>query len=673
MSKRMSYAFAVLVLLIAATLRIWAFTSLPIGISDIELTQINLMQDAVEQGEIRAFYELNGQGQEGLFAITLTIAKTIFGEGSLGLRLPALFSNIISIALMYTLGVRLYGRVAGLAAAALLSIIMWATLLSRLIVVEAVLPMLVTAVLLALARAMPVYARSRAETTNTQDFAALGILLGLSLYVHPSGLMLVLGTMIFIAYIVVLRRPLSLRWLSYIGFSILMLLIVAMPYMISTIRLPDLNAGGRLFGNFGSVTISSLQSLVGVTITGDMSVITNVQGRPLIDVMSGFFVVVGIIIALRNWREPRYSLTIILGIFLAAPAFLATNAPNFLAMSVILPVIALFFGLGVSVILASLPQNTRVLGIIATTTLIVTNVGWTGFSLFTQWGNQEATQLAYRSELGRIAQHIDVTANDLPTVLCYNNWANPRQAGEDRSAANIVLLLMNNDNTAMRYVDCRSGFLFINGGEAQQVVIPSSDILLETPPDIADWLALGTPINTLPERSVIVMDVEDILADTLGVYTTTTPASYVTEDDISERIPIPPPIRFAGNLTWLGYESDPVPVYETGNRVPVTNYWRVEGLVPRDLRLFTHILLDPVTIAANVDTIHADPTQLRERDVYIHTVSIPLDETLPSSLYEISVGAYQETDNARLDVFASENVVRGNRIFIYEIQVFRNN
>ena len=132
----MSYALAVLVLLIAAGLRIWAFTSLPIGISNDELAQVDLMQDAVEQGEIRVFYETNGYGQEGLYAITLAIATTIFGEGSIGLRVPALLSSLITIALMYTLGVRLYGRLAGLASASLLAVMMWAALLSRLIVVE---------------------------------------------------------------------------------------------------------------------------------------------------------------------------------------------------------------------------------------------------------------------------------------------------------------------------------------------------------------------------------------------------------------------------------------------------------------------------------------------------------------------------------------------------------
>lgn len=673
MSKRMSYALAVLVLLLAVTLRLWAFTTLPIGISNVELDQIDLLQDAVEQGSIRVFYNLDNQGREGLFAMVLAIAKAIFGEGSIGLRLPALFSSIISVALMYTLGVRLYGRIAGVAAALLLSVMMWAALLARLIVVEAVLPMLVTAIALTLARAMPVYARTRAETTNTQDFAALGILLGLSLYIHPSGLMMVLGAMIFVAYIILLRRPLSLRWLSYIGFSILMLLIVAMPYLISTIRLPELNAGGRLFGNFGGITLSSIDSLVGVTVSGDTNAARNVQNRPLVDAVSGFFIVIGIIVALRNWREPRYALTLILSGFLAAPAFLADDAPNFLAMSVLLPMIALLFGLGISVMITNLPKNTRSIGILGVLVLIGANVVWTSNSLFFKWQEQEATQIAFRSELGQIAHHVDVTVEDTPTVLCYSNWANPRNIGEDRSAADIVLLMMNNDRADIRYVDCRYGFLFINGGREQQVVIPSSDILLETPPDIADWLALGTPVETLPERSVIVMSVEDTLADTLGVYTTTTPASYVTEDDVSERIPIPPPIRFAGNLTWLGYESDPIPVYEFGNVVPVTTYWRVEGLVPRDLRLFTHILLDPVTIAANVDTIHVNPTQLRERDVYIHTVGIPLTTDLPPSIYEISVGAYQETDDIRLDVFASQNVVRGNRIFLYEIQVIRNN
>jgi hypothetical protein len=150
------------------------------------------------------------------------------------------------------------------------------------------------------------------------------------------------------------------------------------------------------------------------------------------------------------------------------------------------------------------------------------------------------------------------------------------------SAAQQVLLLMNRDNAKLRYTDCRTGFVFPDGGENFQVIFPSPDIYERISPDIADWLALGTITPALPEGAVVEMSVQSELADALGVYITTSPANLVTESDLSDRIPVPPPIRFGGNITWLGYESNPIEIYEAGEEIAVTTYWRVEGVIPSD-------------------------------------------------------------------------------------------
>jgi 4-amino-4-deoxy-L-arabinose transferase-like glycosyltransferase len=669
LSGRVSYAIAVVILLLATGLRLWDFTTLPAGVSDEELRHVMLMRDEILRGNIRVFYEVEGgEGQEGTYHMLLALSTIIFGTGTIGLRIPSLLAGIGAVAIMYSLGVRLYGRVAGLAAMGLIAVMLWATLLSRLILVEALLPLLITAVMLSLARTMPVYSRNRPEATNTQDFAVLGLLLGLSLYVHPSGLMVVLTAMVFIAYVIILRRPLSLRWLSYIGFAILMLLIVAIPYLLSTIRLPALDAGERIIGNYGSITLSLLDGVTGLMLDGDTSALHNLPHRALIDPISGFFVLLGVVACVHKWREPRFGLVLIAGVLLAPPALLADASPNFRAYSVLLPVVALWFGLGLSLFLLALPRSSRAVMAVAVVGLLGVNLYWTGQDLFVNWVQEEDVQIAYNANIGQIAHHLDQTASALPTVLCYPNWDVPHQPNTPLSPAQQILLLLNNDSAPIRYVDCRAGLLFTDGGVRQQVVVPTSEIFDQVPPIVADWLSLGTPITTLPERSVIVMDVQTELADALGVYQTTTPASYETIAELPERVPIPPPIRLGGNLTWLGYDTDPFPMYPPLGVVPVTTYWRVEGIVPPDTRIFTHILSDPVTLVANRDMIAVNPVQLQERDVFIHVVNVPLRNVLPG-IYEVSVGGYRSSADVRLEVFANEGEVRGDRIFLYGIEV----
>lgn len=673
MSNRMSYTLAVIVLLLAAGFRIWHLTTIPIGLNNQEMANVDLMRDSIQQGNIRVFYDVDGEGQEGFYHTSLALSSLLFGTGTFGFRIFSVFASILTIALIYTLGVRLSGHIGGLFAAALMSVTMWPILLARLVVVETLLPLVVTSVLLALARALPVYPHRRTDNTRTIDFAILGALVGLALYVHPSGLMLVLAVMVFITYILLTVRPLSVRQISYIGFAIVMGIIVAMPYIISTIRAPEYNAGKRIFGDYGSITISALESTAALLLKGDSNILHNLSSRPMFDMVTGMIVLLGAVMSIINWRQPRHALILIAAIFLAPTAILADASPNFMAMSVILPVFVLYFGIGLSCLIEQFRQRAYHIALLFAFGLLAFNGFWTWDSLFQRWQELEEVQIAYNSEVAQIARHLDLTAGDTPTVFCYGGWNTPRNRDLPLSSTEEILLLMNRDNASIRFVDCSTGFVFPDGGLNFQVVLPSPDVYEQISPDIADWLALGTAIADLPEGAVVEMAVQDELADALGVYTTTSPASLVTATDMSDRIPIPPPIRFGGNITWLGYESDPVEVYEAGEQVPVITYWRVEGILPPDLLIFTHILSDPVTTAANRDTISVDPSRLKERDVFFQITLIPLLENMLAGHYDISIGVYQDSSDTRLPVFVTEGQVRGDRIFLYPIEILAVN
>ncbi|MDQ7024855.1 MAG: glycosyltransferase family 39 protein [Anaerolineae bacterium] len=673
MSSRRSYTLAVIVLLLAAGFRIWQLTTLPVGLNNQEMANVDLMRDSIQQGNIRVFYDVEGQGQEGFYHSVLALSSLLFGTGTFGFRILSVFASILTIALIYTLGTRLSGHIGGLFAAALMSVTMWDILLARLVVVETLLPLIVTSVLLALARALPVYPHHRTDNTRTVDFAILGALVGLALYVHPSGLMLVLAVMVFITYIVLTVRPLSIRQISYIGFAIVMVVIVAMPYVISTIRAPEYNAGRRIFGDYGSITISMLETTAALLLKGDSNILHNLPSRPMFDIITGMIVLLGVMMSIINWRQPRYALLLTAAIFLAPSAVLADSSPNFMAMSIVLPVLVLYFGVGLSCLIEQFGQRGYRFGLLFAFGLLLFNGFWTWDSLFQRWQQLEDVQIAYNSEVAQVAHHLDLTAGDTPTVFCYSGWNTPRNRDVPLSPSEEILLLMNRDNAPMRFVDCSTGFVFPDGGLNFQVVIPSPDVYEQIPPDIADWLALGTPILDFSEGAVVEMALQAELADALGVYTTTSPASLVTESDVSDRIPIPPPIRFGGNITWLGYESDPIEVYEAGEQVPVITYWRVEGVVPSDLLIFTHILSDPVTTAANRDTISIDPSRLEERDVFLQITLIPLLENMLAGDYDLSIGVYQDSSDTRLPVFVNEGQVRGDRIFLYPITILAAN
>lgn len=663
----MSYFFAVLLLLIAAGFRLLSLTTLPPGLTNSEILDVRLTE-TVRLGRLEVFFDLDGQGREEAYYVMQMGSTGVVGNGSLGYRMLSIWVGMVTLAMVYTLGVRLYGPLAGLAAMTLLALMMLAVLLSRTIGPETVLPLLVTAALLALARAFPIYRRARGDTSNTAAFAALGILLGFGFYLHPVSLMLALGSMIFIIFMLIYYREAVRPRLSFIGFAILMMVIISVPYFTSSVQLPERAAANRIFGDYQSLFRSVIDGLAGVIFQGDANPANNLPSRPLIDLASGIFLIVGLLTAVRFWRESRFALPLIIGVILLPVALLATSSPNFRAFAPMLPIFALLFGLGVSVIAASFRKAAYWVLMIGLVGLLAFNIVWTGRDLFENWGHSQEVGAAFNQDQGQLAHYLDQTIGDTPTAVCNPQW-NRVGARPELSQTELMLLMMNRSSANLRYVDCNTGLVFPDGGGRSQIILPEEDTLQTMHPYLRQWL-LGGEIPTrsdLPENSVVMMDIQDILADSLGLFTTTAPISYAPESPGGAE-QIFPEARFGGNVTLLGYEVPQEEVFHPGDSVPIITYWRVEGVIPTDLVIFNHILLDPATLIANRDTISADPVQLEERDVFVQVALVELPLSITDGEYLVSVGAYQSTSLVRLPVFDGDQP-RGDRVFLDAFRV----
>ena len=670
LSNRIGFALATGLLLIAVGLRLWNLTTLPPGLNADELTNIRITE-SIRAGNIAVFYNLEALGEdggrEGLYHTILAATTFATGSGLIGYRLLSILASLVMLALVYALASRLYGVLAGVAALALLVLGMWPILLARTIGPETVLPFLVSAVMLALARAMPIGYRSNLREPGTGFFAALGLLLGLGFYFHPTHFLLTLGSMIFIAYMIISPHPLSRRTLSYIGFAILVLIIISMPYLLSTIRLPALDGAGRVFGGYRVSNNPPLQSvidsLVGFFFVGDRNPAHNLPDRPLFDLVSGLITTIGLLAALRGWKRPRFTLPLVMLLALAPVALLNINSPNFDAFAALLPVIALLFGLGIATLNNSLPVGRRTALGVGLLALFGFNLVWTVNDLFRLWPQQPGAYAAYNGRIGQLAHHIDLTANDLPTVVCTPtvNAFRPRTALTD---AQRLLLMMHNKGKTIRYADCGTGLVLANGGEVQQVILPRQNMLEEVHPYLRRWLELGemSTDEALPDNSVILMNVADSLADKIGAFTTTSPLRFAPEAPGGPEI-ILPPVAFGGNLTFLGYEEDTSVDYEPGDVLTSIGYWRVDGVPPPDIRLFTHIASDPATVTAQSDIISVLVSHLHPRDIFIQITFVELPASTPADDYTVSIGAYQVSDDMRLPVLDGDRE-RGNRLFL---------
>lgn len=669
MSNRTGNVLAVVLLLVGMGFRLWHLTTNPPGFHPDEISDIRIAE-TVRQGRVEVFYDLGSEGREGLYQIALTLTTGAVGGGLLGYRMLSVWIGLFTLAAVYTLVKHLYTPLAGVAAMALLSVGMLPIMLSRTVSRESILPLLLTLILLSLAHAFSIAHGDPRHPPKTTPFTTLGLLLGAGFYLHPQHYIIALVTLLFITFMII-RRPMSRRRLGYVAYTMVIMIVVAVPYMISAIRLPELSGAERVFKDFTTQDPGPARALgdglAGFFLIGDRNPIYNLPGRPLIDLVSALFLLIGLIVALRFGRRVCYTLPLVATLVLVPIALLSSASPSFKSMSVLLPLIALFFGVGVSAVYQGISRPARPIFALLLLGLFGFNVVWTGRDLFQRWPELPAVQAAYDGTIAEIAHYLDRTADDLPTVLCVQNLNPDETPGLDNYE--LLALMMHRQNVPLRYADCGSGMIFTNGGERQQLVFLEPGTMFNLHRYVRDWLDLGELLTgpDVPEDTVIVLDAEQSLADTIGRFTTTVPVFYAPEAPGGMAL-TQPPVRFGGNVAFLGYEPVSGQTYKPGDYVTLISYWRVDGYVPPDIRLFTHILLDPTEVAAQRDIISVLTSSLRPRDVVLQISFVRLPHIIPPGQFRVSIGAYEDNTDTRLPVFDGDQP-RGGRLFLDEITV----
>jgi hypothetical protein len=312
----------------------------------------------------------------------------------------------------------------------------------------------------------------------------------------------------------------------------------------------------------------------------------------------------------------------------------------------------------------------RVVFVVALAGLMVFNIQWTARDLFITWPRLADTQAAYRGHIGAVARYLDATVYDLPTVVCTGQL---RADPEARGLRNLqyLVLMMHQQDAPIRFADCGSGIVFPNAGQRAQIVFLEPRETVNVPAYVVRWLERGTVIRhpLLPDNvSAVRLDVADVLADTLGLFTTSAPVAFAPETEGGMDVTAPP-VRFGGNISLLGYVQTWAATSRPGDLISVPTYWRVDGQLPGDLVLFTHVQVDPAALpAAQTDTLAVLPDSLLPRDIILQNTYLTLPFTLPAGSYSLSIGAYERNSGARLPVYEGE-AERGTRVFIGEISV----
>jgi 4-amino-4-deoxy-L-arabinose transferase-like glycosyltransferase len=687
LSRRLELLLVTLVLLTAAALRIAELTRLPPGFSDKEIVSISLT-DMARGGGIASLYNVGGPqpGREGLYPLLQAIVTGIAGEGLLLYRVLSVGSGLLSVALAYALTRRLFGGFGGLVAGIGMAVTLWPVMLARSAIAEAVLLPLVLATLLTLTRALHLRQRIEPDPPLTVTYTVLGILIGTLAYAHWTGLVMLPVLVLFVAYLILTRQPVSRRILGFSAFTVLVILVVSIPYLTFSARAPILSGFSRFWSErpegVGQFVSGVLKSLASVIFSGDMDVTYNLPGMPLLNPALAALFVIGLGVALRRWRAPNMMLPLLaLGVGLLTDAWTRDN-PRFAHQIVALPAIMALTGLGAATLATAVYTTWRAqarallhtgvaVGAVALTAI---SIWLTGRALFVDWAALPAVDAAYVGRLGHLAAYLDRQQDGLSTAICtFALEGQPlSEAGLTSAALSdrvLLEMMMHSHRPELRFFNCVGGLVLTRGGERQRFAFahPEGPAAIAQP--FMDWLADARPVEVrgLPPGMVFEVDAAQVVADTFGM-------TILSHVDWAPETAGPSdwavlPLRMGGYLTFEGYIREPEGPYRPGDTFTLVTYWRADGPQVPGLGLFAHVMRNPYTAPVlQNDVLSIDASLLANRDVFIQLIPITIPPDFPPDEYAMSIGAVSTITGTRLPIY-DEDQERGRRLFLSQISI----
>ncbi|HZY40668.1 MAG TPA: glycosyltransferase family 39 protein, partial [Anaerolineae bacterium] len=326
----MTWCVLVAVLLLGFMLRVTDLTNAPVGISGDELFYYD---DArlIMRGQFPVYFP-NNYGHEPLFQYAEAIFLRLIGAHAFTLRYTAVFGSMLGLAMSYALAKRLFNRRVALVTTTLFATLFWSLFLGRIGLRASTFPVMTLFSLYALWRAL--HDRSWRWTL------AAGVLNGLTMYTYVASRVfpgVIVGWLLILA---VLNRQWFHRNLRRLGVFIGLAVVVWLPLLIYSQQNPGLvnqrlyTMGGPFYdvqrGDFSGL-LANAGAVAGMfTFRGDADSRYNPDARPVFDPLTGLCFVVGVLVAVRRFRQPAYSLLFVwLGVTLL-PTLLSPDAPAFL-------------------------------------------------------------------------------------------------------------------------------------------------------------------------------------------------------------------------------------------------------------------------------------------------------------------------------------------------------
>ena len=693
-----------LLLLLAAGLRLWQLDQLPPGLFfDEAFNGVDVR--AVSTGQAFPLYFLDNNGREPLFIYLAAFFVWVFGPTPYALRLCAAVIGVLTVPVIYYATMMLLDSEQteqspvqsnravnwpALIAATAIAVSFWHLSLSRLAFRVVLLPPLS-------ALAIAYFWRSW-QTQRQWYFGWAGFWLGVTLYTYIAARLLPVVLLLFvlsIAFVDLIHvrfrlRQWWFRWRVKMSGLLVMagiLIAVSSPLLYTIYREPALLAART--GDISIFTVSQKEmvgnpldrlgtNLFKTTLAfyteGDVNPRHNLPGRPFLNWPMALLFTLGWWHALRCIKQARMQLVLLWFGIMVTPTIFSIEAPHTLRTAGVLPPLALLIAIGSQSLLQQLRRISPgpLLGALLLT-MIFGLSGWlTARDYFIRWATLPAVGVAFDVDLQlaatTVADKLPEIAQGQTLLLSRRLYLSPQM----RFAVGEIARTDFPDEVAP--VDLSAQAFMI-----EESVNPNQlAFLLQGDGNNVSALWLQTlPVQRQPLLSQLSNNAHDLIAAPL--HQPGWPQLRYGEDSSGIPLQIISPIRYPLNVTFangmqlLGYDIDEYAVGADPS-VPsflLTTFWqRPPQATPLDtdgFNLFSHLVFNDTQIQENGELGGGYPLSLwqagqRFDDRRLFTL---IDTKTTGKVY-FETGLYRGTGDeiVRIDIVDGNGNIAGNQVIL---------
>ena len=666
LGSRAEVILPIVVLLVAIFLRLYRLDTTPLG----------LLWDEAHNG-LDALRVLNGErpifltgnfGREALFVYLQAVSIAVLGQTALSLRVVSAVMGILTIVAAYLLARRMFDARVALLTGGWLTISLWHVIFSRTGLRSVSLPLFLAVGFYCLWRGLE-GVRTQATTPSGPTVAAIrsrsaiwfalgGIVIGLSLYTYSTARFAPFVIVTIALYLAFLHRQLFRQALPGLILALALAALVFVPQGIFFLRHPAsfleraqqvsaLNPELHQGDPAKAVLDSALRTFGMFLIRGDHAVDRNIPHRPMLDPLSALLTLVGVVLAVRRFREPAYGFIVLWLLVMFAPSLLAIrDTPNFLRITGVIPPLFIFPALATAVLWSA--WESRVSTILRSLPVFIVTLAFL-VGLFNVYHS-------YFVIWPRLPEYLRVFSTDKLVIL---ELARRIARTEQRP-----IFVASND-----YDDPRVRFVLLGQSEAQYIRAFDAERSIIAPPDhsSASYLLTWTP----PHAPVIDEYFDRASAQIVGMAPSGRPITL--HHLLDPRPPFEPdwslPARFGGQVFIYGFDL-PKDV-RAGGAMIVRWYWRLLATDQREFAFTNQLFGEDGERRGQLDSRGYAPGYWPVGTSGITTFEIDIDSEATTGAYWLRVAMYDRRapDISNLPVFDPQGNQAGNILSLGPIKV----